>query len=216
MIDSEKLNQQLVEANAQGADNRFDAPLIDYFDEPMDGAALAEPATIERLSMLATKAGELASRMTAELVTYEETKASLDKILNDQIPTIMKELGMTEFKMEDGRKVEVKSDVRTHIKEENQPKAYAWLEENEFDAIIKTLVTSEFGRGENAKAAEAIKALEEAGYSAAMKQSIHAATLKAFVKERLEAGDKIPHDLFGIFPFEVAKITEAKKAKKKR
>ncbi len=149
---------------------------IDYFDEPLDIAELVEPATIERLSMLAGKATELASELTADTVALEEKKAKLEKILADQIPTIMKELGMTEFKMEDGCKVEVKSDVRTHIKEENQPKAYAWLEEFNFDGIIKTLVTAEFGKGENEKAGEALKALEEAGYSAAKKQSIHAAT----------------------------------------
>lgn len=193
-------------------------PPIDYFDEPMDNAALAEPATIERLAKLADDAGQLEREITADTVSLAEKQARLAKIIEDQIPTILKELGMTEFKMIDGRKVELKSDVRTHIKEDNKAAAYAWLEKGNYDGIIKTVVTAEFGKGENESATNAVSALEEAGFAATKNQSIHAATLKSFVKERLEAGE-MPQDMFpvfGIFPFDVAKITAPKAPKKPR
>ena len=36
-------------------------------------------------------------------------------------------------------------------------------------------------------------------YPADQNESIHAGTLKAFVKERIESGDDFPHDIFGAY-----------------
>ena len=49
-----------------------------------------------------------------------------------------------------------------------------------------------------------------------VKEAVHPATLKSFVKERMAAGASPPADMFGIFPYDKAKVKppKAKAAKK--
>ena len=64
-------------------------------------------------------------------------------------------------------------------------------------------------------ARKAQEALQEAGYMALLDRSVHPMTLTSFVKERLEAGDKLP-DSITVFQFKEAKIKGAvEKGRKK-
>lgn len=179
---------------------------INYFEDAQQPSA-EEPATLERLSSLAVEAKELEARIAQMTVDLAEEQGKLDKILKGHIPSIMEQLGLEEFKLKDGSKVTVKQDIKCGITEERKPAAFAWLADNEYDGIIKTGIALAFGKGEIADAERAIEVLHEAGFGAAeLDKSIHPSTLKSFVKERLEAGDNIPLDTFGVFDFKVAKI----------
>lgn len=184
---------------------------IDYFDDipPVE----AEPATLELLSRLAHESSALEKEIHADTVALEEKNSALMRLLRVRIPEIMQTLGMETFKLTDGSEVSVKADIKTGITEANKPAAFSWLEEHQFDGIIKTNVAAQFGKGEIENAKKALEALEAAGFHGSMDRSIHPATLKSFVKERLENGDAIPIDTFGIFEFKMAKI-KLPKAKK--
>ncbi len=189
-------------------------PQIDYFaDEPTQEAA--PPATLERLIALATEAKALESELIADNIALAEKQEKLDKILKERIPDIMEELALEDFKMKDGSKITVKDDIKCSLSEERKPAGFAWLREHEFDGIIKTNVSVGFGKGEAEQAEKARLALIEAGFTdAAVTDSVHPATLKSFVKERLEAGTNIPLDTFGVFEFKIAKITPPKLPRK--
>jgi hypothetical protein len=131
------------------------------------------------------------------------------------MPNMMDELGMKEFKMIDGRTISIDPKVNASIKEENRPAAYKWLEEKDFDGIIKTKVIAEFGKGDIETARKALDTLHDAGYGATMDRSIHAMTLTSFVKERLGAGDELP-PCFSVFEFKEAKIKKPKASKKSK
>ena len=177
---------------------------IDYFD---DIEVEAPPATIELLINHAEEARELEREILKDSIALSEKQDKLDKILRGYIPDIMKALRLEDFKLEDGSKITVKDDVKAHISEENKPIAHGWLRENDYDGIIKTEVTVNFGKGESADAERAREALIAAGFTdAEINDSVHHSTLKSFVKERLVAGDNIPLDVFGVFEFRVAKI----------
>lgn len=184
---------------------------IDFFDGLPD--APVEAATLELLARLAHESTELEREIIADTVALEEKNSKLMGLLRKRIPEIMKTLGMEEFKLTDGSVVSVKSDVKCGITEANKPAAFAWLEEKNFDGIIKTKVNTEFGKGEMESAKAALKLLEESGFHGTMDRSVHPATLKSFVKEQLENGTNIPIETFGIFEFEIAKI-KLPKAKK--
>jgi hypothetical protein len=126
----------------------------------------------------------------------------------------MEELGMEEFKLKDGSNISVKNVVMASISEDNKPDAFKWLEDNDFDGIIKTKVLSSFGKGEMEDAKEALDTLQKAGFEATMDRSVHAQTLKAFVRERLEVGDNIPIQTFGVFEYKLAKIVLPKRTRK--
>lgn len=184
---------------------------IDFFDGLPD--APVEAATLELLARLANESTGLEREIIADTVALEEKNAKLMSLLRKRIPEIMKTLGMEEFKLTDGSVVSVKSDVKCGITEANKPAAFAWLEEKNFDGIIKTKVNTEFGKGEMESAKAALKLLEESGFHGTMDRSVHPATLKSFVKEQLENGTNIPIETFGIFEFDIAKI-KLPKAKK--
>ncbi len=182
---------------------------IDFFDEEPE----APPATLERLTSLAAQAKELEAELTADTVALANKQEKLDKILREYIPDIFKELALEEYKLSDGSKITVKDDVKCNISEERKPAAFGWLREHEFDGIIKTAVQAAFGKGEAQRAADACAVLIEAGYDAAVTDSVHPQTLKAFVKEQLEKGTAIPLETFGVFEFRIAKITPPKARK---
>lgn len=190
---TEELNQNLV------------TEPIDYFDEEQAKKEV-EPATLELLARLAKEQVELEAEIVRDQVAIEEKNAKLFRLQRVRIPEIMDTLGMQEFKLTDGSVVSVKEDIKTSITEANRPAAFSWLEEHQFDGIIKTNVAASFGKGEMENAKKAVEALEAAGFHGSMERNIHPATLKSFVKERLEAGDNIPVDVFGIFEFKQSKI----------
>lgn len=184
---------------------------IDYFDEPVEAP---QETTIERLTTLSKDAVALQEELDADEAALKEKQKRLDKILLDYIPEIMKALDLELYKFKDGSKVECKEDIKCSISEDRKPIAFEWLRENDYDGIIKTNVSASFGKGEAQLAEQARAALVAAGFTqAALSDSVHPSTLKSFVKERLEAGTAIPLDVFGIFEFTRAKITQPKTRK---
>ena len=73
--------------------------------------------------------------------------------------------------------------------------------------IIKNDVTVTFGRGEDNKASEYANLAKGQGYEPVQKIGVHAQTLKAVVRERLEAGREMPSDLFKTYAGNSTKIT---------
>jgi hypothetical protein len=145
----------------------------------------------------------------------EDAKLELRKIAEDDLPTAMLEAGLSRFVTDDGLIVDRKSAFTAAISKLNEPAAYAWLNENGFGGIIKTNLDAHFDRGDKEKADEVIALLREQGIDVDVKQSIHASTLKSFVKERMEdteAEVPFPQALFGCFPYNIATV-KAPKAK---
>ncbi len=186
---------------------------IDYFDDI--APVKAEPATLQLLARLAVESKELEAEIQLRSTELEELNAKQAKLLRNRIPEIMKELGMEEFKLTDGSKVGVSEVVQCGISKANEPAAFSWLETNNFDGIIKTKVGVDFGKGKAEDAKKAVEALEAVGLAPTMARGVHPATLKSFVKERLEKGDNIPMDTFGVFLYTMAKITLPKPVKTK-
>lgn len=124
-------------------------------------------------------------------------KKLLLKLSDEDLPAILDELGLQSFKLEDGSEVTVKSTYGATIRVDDREQAYEWLRQNEYDDIIKNTVSVQFGRGEDEKAKEFKELAENNKYAADQKTEIHPQTLRAFIKERVEAGDEFPMQLFG-------------------
>lgn len=145
----------------------------------------------------------------------QETKdaaAALFKTETETLPELMTELGMSLVKLKDGSTVEVIKDVHCAITEEKRSEAHEWLIANGFGGLIKTQVIAEFGRGERDKAIKYAQAATKKfpDHPAGMKDTVHPATLKSFVKEQLEKAANIPMETFGIRPFNRAKYKAAR------
>ena len=141
----------------------------------------------------------------------KDAKKELLKLTDEDLPASMAEMGLASFTLDDGSQIDVKPTYGASILVDNRPKAYEWLRDNGYDDIIKNNVSVSFGRGEDDRA-NAFKAVaEKEGYIPQQETSIHAGTLKAFVRERIEAGDEFPMELFGAYVGQRATIKKGKK-----
>lgn len=154
----------------------------------------------------AVKLAELLLQARANVESLDQqlatAKEDLRRIEQDDLPDLMMELGLTNFKLANGAAVEVVPDVQCGISEERRSAAHSWLTTHNFGGLIKTEVSVAFGKGELAAAQACAEKI-----GGAVKESVHPATLKIFIKEQMAAGSAVPFDLFGVRPFNKVKIT---------
>jgi hypothetical protein len=124
-----------------------------------------------------------------------------------EIPFMMQEMHITKLKLKDGESVEVRPFYSASISPENQEKAFEWLRNNGLGDVIKNDITVTFGRGEDNKAAQYAVLARGQGFEPVQKVGVHAQTLKAVVRERIESGQDMPSDLFKTFAGNQTKIT---------
>ena len=123
------------------------------------------------------------------------------------IPEMMQEAGVSLLKLSDGSTVEVKPFYAAKIPESRVEEAFSWQRGKGFEDIIKNTVTASFNRGQDNEVSELIKVCEDHGFNYNKKEKVEPMTLKAFVKEQVEAGKELPFDLFGVYIANKTKIT---------
>jgi|TARA_B110000240_G_C13299511_1_gene367877 hypothetical protein len=137
----------------------------------------------------------------------KKLKQEADVISSEVIPTMMIEMNVSTLKLADGSAVEVKPVYGASIPIAKKEEAFTWLRNNGLGDLIKNEVTVSFGRNEDNKAAEYAGLAQGQGYQPVQKLKVEPMTLKALVRERLEAGQEMPTDLFNVFAGSRTKIT---------
>ena len=129
----------------------------------------------------------------------KQRKNDLELISGEAIPTMLTEMGLSYLKLADGSSVEVKTNYSATITLANKEKAFNWLRENGLGDIIKNELIVSFGRNEDNKAAEYAELAKGQGYQPTQKLKVEPMTLKALVRERIEAGKPMPTEIFNVF-----------------
>ena len=129
----------------------------------------------------------------------KQRKKDLEQVSGEAIPTMLSEMGLSYLKLADGSSVEVKTNYSATITLANKEKAFNWLRENGLGDIIKNELTVSFGRNEDNKAAEYAELAKGQGYQPTQKLKVEPMTLKALVRERIEAGKPLPTEIFNVF-----------------
>ncbi len=130
---------------------------------------------------------------------YKKYKKELEHVSGEIIPTMMSEMGLSHLKLIDGSSVDVKPNYSANITIANREAAFNWLRQNGLGDIIKNEILVSFGRNEDNKAADYAALAQERGYQPTQKLKVEPMTLKALVRERIEAGKDMPTELFNIF-----------------
>ena len=143
--------------------------------------------------------------------TLKEQKKELLKLTDEEMPSMLAEIGMSSFALDDGSTVEVKQTYGASILVDKRPEAYDWLRDHGHDDIIKNTVLCQFGRGEDDQAGAFAAFAQKQGFIPEQKTEGHPQTLRAFVKERCEAGEDFPMELFGAWVGQRAVIKRGKK-----
>lgn len=163
------------------------------------GALTVEDDKLGGIAQMARRAKILEKEIEELDATISERKAQQRKLLEEVIPEALAEMGMKSFKMDDGSSITIKDFYSASIKEERREEAFLWLRENGYGDIIKNVVSMTFGRGEDELSKGAIAVLTAHGYLPKQEENVHASTLKAWVKERVERGDEFPTETFGAY-----------------
>ena len=126
-------------------------------------------------------------------------KKEIDRVSGEVIPTMLSEMGLSQLKLADGSSVDVKPFYSATISAQNKDKAYSWLRTNGLGDIIKNDISVSFGRNEDDKAAKYADLAKSNGFQPTQKLKVEPMTLKALVRERIEAGKEMPTEIFNIF-----------------
>ena len=129
----------------------------------------------------------------------KQKKKNLEHISGEVIPTMMAEMGLAHLKLMDGSSVDVKPHYSANITIANKEAAFKWLRDNGLGDIIKNEISVSFGRNEDNKAADYAVLAQERGFQPTQKLKVEPMTLKALVRERIEAGKDMPTELFNVF-----------------
>jgi len=170
---------------------------IDFEQDQQD--AMKKTENIQSLADQVERLEACNKRLEELEALYKNLKKSRDVISGDIIPTMMSEMGLAELKLHDGSHLKVSTSYRATITEANKEAAFTWLRNNGLGDIIKNEISVSFGRNEDNKAADYAALAQERGYQPTQKLKVEPMTLKALVRERIEAGKEMPTEIFGVF-----------------
>ena len=161
--------------------------------------AMKKTDNIQSLADQVEKLEELQSRLQTQEQIMKDTKKQIERISGEVIPTMMSEMGLAELKLQDGSQLKVSTSYRATITEANKEEAFNWLRNNGLGDIIKNEISVSFGRNEDNKAADYAELAKGQGFQPTQKMKVEPMTLKALVRERIEAGKEMPTEIFGVF-----------------
>ena len=178
------------------------------FDDMFDVAGALKDVntkTSQDLASLVSQLSEITDAIEACENKLKDLKGQKAKIEENYIPSLMEERGQTEGTW-NGVKVKLVQKIDARITEAKKEAAFEWLRENGHDGIIKNDVTMSFSKGDDNLAGDAIGLLRDKGFDPVQKTSVHASTLKSFIKDGLEKGISLDLDLLGGYVRNVASI----------
>jgi hypothetical protein len=163
-----------------------------------------------KVASLATEMTNLEEVIEKREADLESLKESYKKIQEYSLPEAMAEVGIAEFKLNNGAKVSVKNFYAGKIDDENRGPCFGWLRSNGHDSLIKHEMNVSLGKGDDEVAKQIAEFLKELGMTYTDKESVHYQTLSAFIREQVEAGTTFPMELFKAYVGRKAKVTQPK------
>lgn len=164
------------------------------------------------VSQLAAEMATLSSSIAAKEAELKDLQQKYSSIETQRLPEAMSGLGLTALTLSSGEKLSVGPEYHAGIPVPRRSEAYTWLRDNGLGDLITNKLSVEFGKGEDEQATELFTELtgKMPDRPVMLADSIHHSRLRSLVKERFEAGDPVPEDLFGVFIINRAKITAPK------
>jgi len=178
-----------------------------------DASPVPSDGGLSSLSQLIDELEKTEKDLAEKKAAAELAQAEFDLLRLRKIPDKMSELGMAEFTTSSGASISIKKNYYAGISEDNKEAAMAWLTDHGLSDIIKANVIVPFSKGQAEAASKLKETLREQGYSFESKDSVHASTLKALVKRRIEAGQEIDFALFSIHVQDEARVERPKEKK---
>lgn len=180
---------------------------------PYDYSAFEEDAAkdqedvLGRISVLADKMHELDKERAQAELKVKQLKEQHRQIAEEQLPELFERVGMAELKTRSGLPLKLKERVHTNISKDRKPRAIAWLDDHGHGGMVKRKVVVEFDKTQQEKVDKLLKLIGRGWPNNRTELDVHAATVKAFVKQRLKDGQEVPLDIFGVHCVNVVEIS---------
>ena len=160
-------------------------------------------AEVQEIAALVARQLLLQERLEKANKVVKDLTEDLRQVQEVDLPNAMAQAGVQAITLPTGEKISVKNDVAASMpKDERYPEALDWLMTNGYADVIKNEFKVNFGKGEEKSAQTFSEQLRVMGLLSKSSQhvSVHPATLKSLIKERMEAGKDVPMEMFGVFP----------------
>ena len=152
----------------------------------------------------------LEEELAEETENAKATAAKIREIKEKRIPGLMNDVGLTKVVIEDkGDKfqVTVKTGVYPSVSQERMPKVCDWLEEHDRGGAVKNELTVDLGRESQEELKRILQALKKVtNRPMDVRRTVHAGTLKAILREMVEAHEDVPLNLFNAQIIDTANI----------
>lgn len=183
--------------------------------EEIHNLQISDDTKLKRVSSLAEKILTLDAEINELSAMIKTKETEKRKIAEQDLPDVMKEIGLKSFELSDGTEINVKEEVFASIPEGNRDACLQWLRDNGFGDLIKNEIKITFGMGEDERAVFLKEFLlhnnQEGPFEFDEKTTVLPQTLKAFVREQDKKGRGVPENLFSVHRMSVAKLKRPKK-----
>ncbi len=169
-----------------------------------------DDSKLDKVARLASEAARLQEDLDRTEEEAKHFKKALYKVTDELLPEALEELNLQKFTLKDGSEISVKPIYAASIPKDRRDEAYDWLREHGDGDIIKNNITVTFGKGEDQDAEAFMLVCGNQGFTPQQIEKIEPMTLKAWLREKVEAGHAIPLDLFGAFISQRASIKRGK------
>jgi hypothetical protein len=187
----------------------------------------ASKDTLKQISALTEERQNLSNLMLDHQKYVTELKERITIIDAESIPALMDQCGLKEYSMSDGTIVSIKEILAASIPsitginkakgeqreqlKERRVEALGWLRSNGGGSIIKNEFIFSLGKDSKNEVLELQSFADEIKLPWICDESVHAGSLKTFLSEKIEKGDDVPFQTFGVYTGKIAKITQLKK-----
>jgi hypothetical protein len=181
--------------------------MTDDFSNSLDDLMMDDAAAPVKVSDV--QLGTISVLITEKLKLEEELEdlnrkvksltERVREISSVRIPEIFDGLGFSEIRLDDGRRVTIKTDYACSITENNKVAAFSELRQRGLDSVIKNEVKVPLGKDSVVLLKKLTGFCEKLKLKVEQKESVHPQTLKALVREQVEAGSPLNEEVFSIF-----------------
>jgi len=178
----------------------------DYSEFQEDQASNTDDV-LGKISKLADEMHDLDKKIAEQELKLKKLYSVRNQIAEEQLPELFNEVGMSELKTRSGLPLKLKNKVFTNISKDRKPKAIAWLDKNGQGGMVKRCVIIDFDKTQTEKVQALLRLIGKGWPNNRVELDVHASTVKAFVKRRLEDGEELPLDIFGVHCVDVVEIS---------